>query len=59
MRHEVGEVDKRVMSASEEGGREHKKFTRKERDGEEESGKDGEGDAQRGLKSRNALTLET
>lgn len=46
------------MSASEEE-REHEGFTKKKRDGEGESVKDGEREAERGFKSRNALTLET
>lgn len=46
------------MRASEEE-RERKKSTKKERDGGGESVKDGEREAERGLKSRNALTLET
>lgn len=45
------------MSASEEE-RAHKKFAKKERDGGE-SVKDGKREAERGLKKRNALTLET
>lgn len=45
------------MSAS-GGERAHEKFTQKERTGGERV-KDGERGAERGLKSRNALTLET
>ena len=42
-----------------EEGREHERSAKRERDGGGESVKDDERETERGLKSRNALTLET
>lgn len=53
----VGQVDDLIMSSSEEE-RKHKKFTKREKWRRREC-KSREREAERGLKSRNALTLKS